>query len=65
MKTNDLSRFNLTELSADETQLIAGGESLWYWVAYGIGAVGRGAVLFYNSVVNADLETLAATQMTA
>ena len=65
MNTNELSKLDLNELTRDEAQLIGGGESLWYWMAYGIGAVGRGAVFIYNSVVNADTETLAATQMTA
>ena len=27
----------LEELSMDETEEIAGGESLWYWMAYGAG----------------------------
>jgi hypothetical protein len=31
----------LTELSEDEYVSINGGESLWYWVAYGAGAAAR------------------------
>ncbi len=27
----------LEELSVDETEEIVGGESLWYWVGYGVG----------------------------
>ena len=32
---------NLKELSFEEASTINGGESLWYWVAYGAGAVAR------------------------
>jgi len=31
----------LEELSVEETNGIIGGESLWYWVGYGIGSVGH------------------------
>ncbi|HPZ87380.1 MAG TPA: hypothetical protein PLQ32_04725 [Flavihumibacter sp.] len=32
----------LKELSMDEALSINGGETLWYWIAYGIGAGARG-----------------------
>jgi hypothetical protein len=31
----------LEELSWEESAGIAGGESLWYWVGYGLGSVTR------------------------
>lgn len=40
MKIN-ISNSNLRELSLNEVSAINGGESLWYWVAYGIGSLGR------------------------
>lgn len=36
-----ISNNNLRELSSKEASSINGGESLWYWVAYGIGSLGR------------------------
>jgi hypothetical protein len=32
----------ISELSFEEAISINGGESLWYWVAYGVGAVASG-----------------------
>ncbi|HMI64931.1 MAG TPA: hypothetical protein VK517_02780 [Cyclobacteriaceae bacterium] len=29
-------------LSLTEMNEITGGESLWYWAAYGVGSIGRG-----------------------
>jgi hypothetical protein len=29
------------ELSTEEMSGIAGGESLWYWIGYGVGTVAR------------------------
>lgn len=29
-----------SELSREESMSIIGGESLWYWIAYGVGYVG-------------------------
>lgn len=31
----------LEELSCEESARIIGGESLWYWIGYGIGTVSR------------------------
>lgn len=39
---------NLRPLSMEETLQIHAGESAWYWIAYGIGAVGRGFVGLWN-----------------
>ena len=30
----------LKELSKEETRTIIGGESLWYWIGYGLGYTG-------------------------
>lgn len=40
MKMNEFSD-DLRLLTEEEMQSINGGESLWYWIAYGIGATGR------------------------
>ncbi len=40
MKIN-ISNSNLRELNLNEVSAINGGESLWYWVAYGVGSIGR------------------------
>ncbi|MBT1705314.1 hypothetical protein [Chryseosolibacter indicus] len=36
----------MEELSSEEASSTNGGESLWYWVAYGVGAIGRGMEAF-------------------
>ena len=41
MKTNNLTDCHVNELTTEETSLINGGESLWYWIAYGIGSFGN------------------------
>jgi hypothetical protein len=33
----DIRAYQVTELSAEELQTVAGGESFWYYVGYGIG----------------------------
>lgn len=35
-------------LSPDEMAQYNGGESLWYWVAYGVGSIGRGITYVWN-----------------
>ncbi len=37
---------DLQELDFEQAGEINGGESLWYWIAYGVGAVVHGAVVF-------------------
>jgi hypothetical protein len=32
----------LEELSKEERSAIMGGESLWYWIGYGVGIIGYG-----------------------
>jgi len=41
METQKFSS-DLQELTFEQASGINGGESLWYWVAYGIGASARG-----------------------
>ena len=55
METNDLLKFDLKELSADETLMTDGGESLWYWIAYGIGSIGRSYTNAMEAYGNAQL----------
>lgn len=40
----DLQKFSseLQELTFEQANELSGGESLWYWIAYGVGAAGRG-----------------------
>jgi len=45
METDKLDS-TLQILSYGEMQEINGGESLWYWVGYGVGATGR----FFSSM---------------
>lgn len=33
----DVRAYAVTELSADEQQIVGGGEAFWYYVGYGIG----------------------------
>lgn len=35
----DINKLNLIELSKTEIQLINGGESGWYWIAYAVGSI--------------------------
>jgi len=35
-------------LSLTEMNEITGGESLWYWAAYGVGSIGRGVSFVWN-----------------
>ncbi len=37
---------DLQELTIEESSEINGGESVWYWVAYGIGATINGLIVF-------------------
>ncbi len=37
---------NYKNLSNEEMKTINGGESIWYWVAYGVGGVVRGIKAF-------------------
>jgi hypothetical protein len=50
MKSEKFDLENLKELSSDEASSINGGESAWYWVAYGIGSVGRGVAYVWNEI---------------
>lgn len=47
-KTFEIEATQLVELSQDELMQAQGGESAWYWVAYGIGS----AVHAYHTVIN-------------
>ena len=38
----------LVALSLIEMNEITGGESLWYWIAYGVGSIGRGVSFVWN-----------------
>lgn len=40
----DIRAYDVTELSAGELQNVVGGESLWYYIGYGIGWM-AGAIL--------------------
>ncbi len=42
-KENQLEALSLTEMNE-----ITGGESLWYWIAYGVGSIGRGVAYVWN-----------------
>ena len=48
MKTNELHACGIEDISEEEMQKINGGESFWYWVAYGAGSVGRGVSFVWN-----------------
>ena len=51
MKNVDFNTINgLEDLSKIELTTYHGGESLWYWPAYGIGAAVRGIVWAWNEV---------------
>jgi hypothetical protein len=39
---------DLKDLTDEEASAINGGESLWYWVAYGAGSVARDVVDYYE-----------------
>ena len=53
-KNNDLLDFfiedDLQILSDDEAREVNAGESGWYWIAYGVGAVARGFGAFLDGV---------------
>ncbi len=50
MEPNEIS-FDLQILSTKEALEINAGESAWYWVAYGVGVVGRTAVAVGDAMV--------------
>ncbi|HTE34843.1 MAG TPA: hypothetical protein VK666_30910 [Chryseolinea sp.] len=47
MKLNKFT-LNLTELSSEELSSITAGESLYYWIFYGVGRVARAADAFMD-----------------
>jgi hypothetical protein len=54
MKTN--INDNLHILSREESIEIHGGETAWYWIAYGIGSIGRGFAAYWKYCEEHPLE---------
>lgn len=49
MKLNEMLA-GTTPLSEEELIAVHAGESLWYWVAYGVGLVARGVAAYLAGV---------------